>query len=372
MGKGTPSLSHALVCPGVTQVMDAVLSRLACPQHDLLLLYYPGQQKVVCVIKSVEHRTVSLVAAFYELVLNMAAPIEVQARQGRETKLSRTFGDELCAARWLAFKSHYELVIRANVTNRVENWLDQRYRAVQLRLQISGEPECWLNQAEESGEDWVQSGDAIVERFDRRFVTADGIEMAIRHFEDARQEVGEELGSFLSRLRRLAGYAFGMEGGDSRRSRVIWKFITGIQDEAVRRDIIRQKWIGADGRAKQYDVILSTAQDAFGVIRATEMSGPSVSAVKQDALVAAVQDLSRRVDRVLSLNSEDGRRYRPQQRQQVARALAIVSNANWSVGIAHRNTWADTAVVTNARGRCRTGNLHKTHRADTLRRHLCK
>ena len=57
MGKGTPSLSHALVCPGVTQVMDAVLSRLACPQHDLLLLYYPGQQKVVCVIKSVEHRT---------------------------------------------------------------------------------------------------------------------------------------------------------------------------------------------------------------------------------------------------------------------------------------------------------------------------
>ena len=82
-----------------------------------------------------------------------------------------------------------------------------------------------------------------------------------------------------------------MEREDSRRSRVIWKFITGILDEAVRRDIIRQKWIGADGRAKEYDVILSTAQDALGVIRATEMSGPSVSAVKQDALVAAVQDL---------------------------------------------------------------------------------
>lgn len=249
----------------------------------------------------------------------MAAPIEAQARQGRETKLSRTFGEELCAARWLAFKSHYELVIRANVANNVENWLNQQYRAVQLRLQISGEPECWLNQAEQSGEAWVQSGDAIVERFDRRFVTADGIEMAIRHFEEARQEVAEELGSFMSRLRRLAGYAFGMEGEDSRRSRVIWKFITGILDEAVRRDIIRQKWMGADGRAKEYDVILSTAQDALGVIRATEMSGPSVSAVKQDALVAAVQDLSRRVDRVLSLGSEDGRRSHPQQRQQRGR-----------------------------------------------------
>ena len=130
---------------------------------------------------------------------------EKGCRQGHETKLSRTFGDELCAARWLAFKSHYELVIRANVTNRVENWLDQQYRAVQLLLQISGEPECWLNQAEESGEDWVQSGDAIVERSDRRFDrSADGIEMAIQHFEEARQEVGEELVSFLSRLRRLA------------------------------------------------------------------------------------------------------------------------------------------------------------------------
>ena len=96
----------------------------------------------------------------------MAAPIEAQARRGRETKLSRTFGEELCAARWLAFKSRYELVIRANVANNVENWLNQQYRALQLRLQISGEPECWLNQAEQSGEAWVQSGDAIVERFD--------------------------------------------------------------------------------------------------------------------------------------------------------------------------------------------------------------
>ena len=63
----------------------------------------------------------------------------------------------------------------------MENWLDQHYCAAQLRLQISGEPECWINKAEESGEDWVQSGDAIVERFDRHFVTEDGIEMAIRH-----------------------------------------------------------------------------------------------------------------------------------------------------------------------------------------------
>ena len=64
--------------------------------------------------------------------------------------------------------------------------------------------------------------------------------MAIRHFEEARQEVAEELGSFMSRLRRLAGYAFGMEGEDSRRSRVIWKLIAGILREAVRHDIIRQ------------------------------------------------------------------------------------------------------------------------------------
>ena len=33
----------------------------------------------------------------------------------------------------------------------------------------------------------------MIERFDKRFVTADGIEMAIRHFEDAHQEVDEDL-----------------------------------------------------------------------------------------------------------------------------------------------------------------------------------
>ena len=95
--------------------------------------------------------------------------------------------------------------------------------------------------AEQSGEAWVHSDDAIVERSDRRFDrSADGVKMAIRHFEETGQEVGDELGSFLSRLRRLAGYAVGMEEEDSHRSRVIWKFITGILDEAVRRDIIRQ------------------------------------------------------------------------------------------------------------------------------------
>ena len=182
-----------------------------------------------------------------------------------------------------------------------------------MRLQISGEPDCWLNQAEQSGEAWVASGDAIFERFDKRFVTADGIEMAIRHFEDAHQEVSEDLGAFMSRLRRLAGYAFAIEGEDSRRSRVIWKFVTGLQDECVRRDVIRHKWIGEEGLAKEYDVILSTAHDALGVIRATEISGPSVSTVKEDVLMAAVQDLSKRVDRVLHLGSENDRRSRPQQ-----------------------------------------------------------
>ena len=112
-----------------------------------------------------------------------------------------------------------------------------------LQLQISGEPECWLNHAEQSGEAWVASGDAIIERFDKRFVIADGIELAIRHFEDAHQEVGEDLGVFMSRLRRLSGYAFAMEGENSRRSRVIWKFVTGPQDECVWRDVIRHKWL---------------------------------------------------------------------------------------------------------------------------------
>ena len=89
--------------------------------------------------------------------------------------------------------------------------------------------------------------------------------------------------------------------------------MTGLQDESVQRDVIRHKWIGEEGLAKEYDMILSTAQDALGVIRATEISGPSTSTVKEDILMAAVQDLSKRVDRVLHFGPENDRRSRPQQ-----------------------------------------------------------
>ena len=48
------------------------------------------------------------------------------------------------------------------INNNVENWRDQQYRDVHLRFQICGEPECWLNQAEQSGDDWVDSGGSII------------------------------------------------------------------------------------------------------------------------------------------------------------------------------------------------------------------
>ena len=166
----------------------------------------------------------------------MAAPIEAQARQGREKSCSALLGKS-CARRagWYLratmnslFGPTWQLMWRIGSTNNIGPCSCAcRYRASpnvgSTRLSKAARP-----------------GFRASERFDRRFVTADGIEMAIRHFEEARQEVAEELGSFMSRLRRLAGYAFGMEGEDSRRSRVIWKFIAGILHEAVRRDIIRQ------------------------------------------------------------------------------------------------------------------------------------
>ena len=230
-------------------------------------------------------------------------------------RLSRTFGDELSAARWLSFKSHYELVLRTNACNNAVQWRDPEYRAIQLRQQITGEQEQWLNQAEQSGEAWMQSDDDIIDRFDRRFVTADGIELAIRRFEDTRQEAGEDLGPFMSRLRRLAGFAFIQENEDSRRSRIIWKFVSEIREESVRRDVIRQKWIGADGKAKSYNDVLATALDAQSVLKATEPCGTSAAPVQQDALVAAINDLSRRFDSVMQ--GEAGR-YRARQRSGAA------------------------------------------------------
>ena len=99
--------------------------------------------------------------------------------RSREVRLTRTFGENLSPSHWLSFKSHYLLVQRVNKANGIRQWEDPEYCSMMFRLQLSGEPEVWLNQAEAAGESWVKKVQDIITRMEeKRFETGDGREQA--------------------------------------------------------------------------------------------------------------------------------------------------------------------------------------------------
>ena len=86
----------------------------------------------------------------------------------------------------------------------------------------------WLNQAEAAGEAWVSDIKEIIVRLERRFETVDGKEQAIWRFEEAQQQPDEALSSYLFRFRQMADYAFAKKVSETKRSRVLWRFIAGM------------------------------------------------------------------------------------------------------------------------------------------------
>ena len=106
----------------------------------------------------------------------------------------------------------------------------------------------------------------------------------------------EQLRSFMARLRQLACYAFAKEEATTVRSRVLWKFISGIQSDFIRQEIFRQKWMTDDGKPKSYKDLLSIADKAIAVIRAMKASsqetlGGEVTADKEIDNSSSVGDV---------------------------------------------------------------------------------
>ena len=85
----------------------------------------------------------------------------------------------------------------------------------------------------------------------KKYETSGGLEQAIWRFEKREQQQGEQLRSFMAQLRQLACYAFAKEEAMTVRSRVLWKFISGIQCNFIRQEIFRQKWMTDDGKPWQ-------------------------------------------------------------------------------------------------------------------------
>ena len=77
-----------------------------------------------------------------------------------------------------------------------------------MRLNLCGEVELWINEAEAAGESWVKNDAEILRRLSDRYETSESVEMMIQRFETMRQLDGESLESYMVRVRRAGSYAF--------------------------------------------------------------------------------------------------------------------------------------------------------------------
>ena len=237
--------------------------------------------------------------------------------RAKENHLIKGYGEEPSFNNWLTFKSHFNLVERANIMNNVPTWKDSEYKAIQIRLQLDGEVEQWLTISENAGERWMQRSDELMAKLTARYETSEGLEVKIRSFEEAAQLEGESLENFLTRLRKNASYAFPAENTDSVRGRVIWKFLSGLRNDFIRQELFRKKWMGDDNRAKTYDEILSNAQSSEHLYKATTNSNLNTAAValttssySTDKYVeksSSIDHLCQRIDNLLAVQRETSR-----------------------------------------------------------------
>ena len=193
----------------------------------------------------------------------------------QEIPLKMTFGEDTAPTAWMTFKSHFELVKKANVMRGIESWKNKEYRALMCRLQMRGTAASYVEQQAVLDPMWASDDDAIMKRLSQLYYTSDAIEVRIFRFEEAMQMQDEGLSEYMTRLQQLASQSFASEPSDIVRKRVVWRFLAGLRDREIRSHLIKEKWMENDEKAKSYDEVMKIALAALSCKRATQVTGMS-------------------------------------------------------------------------------------------------
>ena len=182
---------------------------------------------------------------------------------GREKSLSLTFGED-CSARALRlFIDHYELAASQNRDRGIDGWEDDVFRARELRLQLRGEAALWLSHESAMGSSWTDHDEEIILRLRQRYLETQSLELSIVMFEELGQNEDETLASYMTRCQEKGMEAFAqLNEPRSTQQRIVWKFLSGIRDAAVRSEVIKQKWMRDSHNAKTYEEVLLIAEQA--------------------------------------------------------------------------------------------------------------
>ena len=63
----------------------------------------------------------------------------------------------------------------------------------------------------------------------------------------------------------MTDYAFAMEVSETKRTRVLSRFIARMTNDFVRQEVLRHKWLTAEWKPNEYDEILNVAEKARSI-----------------------------------------------------------------------------------------------------------
>ena len=183
---------------------------------------------------------------------------------GKEERCDEVFGrdGDYTAVTMRRFIERYKVVKDLNMRARLRGWDSPSYRAGKLRLCLMGEAFDFVSFASSICEDWAEDDEKIIEKLREKFTNIQAIELNILAFERSAQEAKESIGDFMTRLRRSVKDAY---DGDLQREldrKVAWKFVSGVNDDRVRRKLLEDGWMKSRQEAKPLEDLLKTAEIA--------------------------------------------------------------------------------------------------------------
>ena len=184
-------------------------------------------------------------------------------------KLKVVFGDGGTSLEsWLVFQCAYtnarelnELLKDTNAEAKL--WSDNKvFRARKVLAQLRGEPLVWLSQ--EENKKLLEDDKEMLEALHGRYGRTKARAAYISEFEESRQQEGESLDQYLSRLQQLVAVAFPTNDLEARRERVLSRFMRTIQSSRLREELLVFGLFDEQDQQWSYQTVLRKANHLQG------------------------------------------------------------------------------------------------------------
>ena len=181
---------------------------------------------------------------------------------GREERIDVYFGQDsdYTAKSLRRFIERFTVVRKLNIAAKLTGWDKPEYRADKLKLALQGDAFDFVSFESSMLKQWTKNDDDIILKLKDRFINIQAVELNILKFEKSCQEQKELLNEYLARLRQLVKDAYDGDSQAELDRKVAWKFVSGVQDDKIRRKLMEDGWMQNRRESKSLEEILKVAE----------------------------------------------------------------------------------------------------------------